>query len=184
MNSEENKFNDTSIAKADEVKTAIEKASSMDGKDLRDEILALIPEENQQKAMLVMASYEEKYSGPLPHPKHLEAYEHIQPGLADRIVKMAEAQQEHRFSLEKKAIGEQMNSNKRGQYFGFILALVLVLVSVIVMTTINSIIGIVMIAIVVITIFALYKNGKVSIAADLRNKKVSGEAQTKDSPGK
>lgn len=185
MNSKENKNNVADIAKAEEAKAAIVKATTEDGNDIREEILALIPdEESKQKAMVVMASYEEKYSGPIPHPKHLEAYENICSGLADRLVKMAEAQQSHRFGIEDKAVTEQIGSNKRGQWFAFILAILLVLVCVFVMATVNSVVGIVMIAVIVIGIFALYKDGKMSISADLKNKKVSGEAHTKDTKEK
>lgn len=36
------------------------------------------------------------YQGPIPPPEVLEKYEKISPGFADRIVKMAEIEQEHR----------------------------------------------------------------------------------------
>lgn len=181
VNASESQPQSTDIAKAEEAKKAILKASESEGNDFREEILSLIPDEaDKQKAMVVMASYEEKYSGPIPHPKHLEAYENICPGLADRLVTMAEAQQSHRFDIENKAITEQVGSNKRGQWFAFILAILLVGVCVFVMVTVNSIVGIIMIAVVALGIFALYKDGKMSIAADLKNKRVSGEAKTKE----
>ncbi|MCS6245397.1 MAG: DUF2335 domain-containing protein [Opitutus sp.] len=42
----------------------------------------------------------ESFSGPLPPPDLLEAYERTSSGLADRIVKMAEAEQAHRHRYE------------------------------------------------------------------------------------
>ena len=41
---------------------------------------------------------EEQYSGPLPHPKHLEDFERIQPGSADRILRMVEAERHYAFA--------------------------------------------------------------------------------------
>lgn len=185
MSSEESITQNTDLSKAEEAKKAIVKSFESEGNDIREEILSLIPnEDDKKKAMLVMASYEEKYSGPIPHPKHLEAYENICKGLADRLVKMAEAQQSHRFNIENKAITEQVGSNKRGQWFAFILAILFVCVCVFVMAIVNSIVGVIMIAIVAIGIFALYKDGKMSISADLKNKRVSGGAHTNASKKK
>lgn len=79
------------------------------------------------RAMAVMN--EESFSGPIPPPSVLKQYEEMQPGSADRILKMAEMQAEHRMELEKKAIGGQVDQSKRGQVFGFILALVCIAVA-------------------------------------------------------
>ena len=40
------------------------------------------------------------YSGPLPLPQHLERYEDVCPGAADRIIAMAERQAKHRQNME------------------------------------------------------------------------------------
>jgi uncharacterized membrane protein len=51
------------------------------------------------------------WSGPLPPPAELEKFNQIIPGGADRLLRMAEAEQTHRFE-----------DAKRGQYFGWSLA--------------------------------------------------------------
>lgn len=84
-------------------------------------ILSAVPENKKKEvkeALMVIRG--EMYSGPIPPPEALARYEEIQPGAADRIIKMAEKQQEHRMSLETKAIGGQIDQSKRGQIFGFI----------------------------------------------------------------
>lgn len=43
----------------------------------------------------------EAYSGPLPHPSHLAAFEQIEKGTAHRILLMAESQQSHRHWQER-----------------------------------------------------------------------------------
>ncbi len=63
-------------------------------------------------------------SGPIPNPAQLEKYEQIYPGLADRIVKMAEKQADHRQSLEKMVIESNTKDSARGVLFAFILGLV------------------------------------------------------------
>jgi uncharacterized membrane protein len=45
--------------------------------------------------------------GPLPAPDLLAKYEEIQPGLVNRIVKMAEDESEHRRWMEKESIAIQ-----------------------------------------------------------------------------
>ena len=71
------------------------------------------------------------HSGPLPHPSILAQYEEIMPGLAERIVRMAEGQFEHRLSQEKSAQNAEISiANKTslyvitGQVFSLVISLV------------------------------------------------------------
>ena len=63
------------------------------------------------------------HHGPLPQWEDLEKYGQIIPNGADRIMSMAEKQQEHRMTLETKAISEQLSQSKLGQIFGLIIGL-------------------------------------------------------------
>lgn len=54
----------------------------------------------------------ERFAGPLPHPDILERYDKIVPGLAERIVKMAEGQSQHRQGLEHMVV--QSNTRAAG----------------------------------------------------------------------
>jgi len=74
---------------------------------------------------------QQQYSGPLPPPAALEHYERISPGLSDRIVRMAEAEAQHRRLLERHeqdflvADGEQdRKERKRGQVFALVIAVI------------------------------------------------------------
>lgn len=51
---------------------------------------------------------EESFSGPIPAPETLGRYDEIMPGLADRIVKMAEQQGAHRRQLEQQSVEAQI----------------------------------------------------------------------------
>lgn len=63
------------------------------------------------------------YQGPLPPWEDLEKYGQIIPNGADRIMSMAEKQQDHRMALETNAISEQLTQSKRGQTFGLLIGL-------------------------------------------------------------
>lgn len=64
------------------------------------------------------------HSGPLPAPETLEEYNRLIPNGAERIMKMAESQLQHRHDLEKSVIPSQVKQSQLGQWFGFILGLV------------------------------------------------------------
>ena len=68
--------------------------------------------------------------GPLPSPEILKHYNSVIPGLADRIVAMAEAEAAHRREIEKKIIETQASDMARfrraelcGQIFGLLIGL-------------------------------------------------------------
>lgn len=72
----------------------------------------------------------ESYSGPLPHPSILDRYEQTLPGAADRIIKMAENQSAHRQEIERKVVSSNINNEKLGMHFAFIITSIIVVASV------------------------------------------------------
>ena len=62
-------------------------------------------------------------SGPLPDPEEIAKYNQEIPNGAERIMAMAEKQQDHRIDIEKIAITEQLTQSRRGQTFGLIIGL-------------------------------------------------------------
>ena len=64
------------------------------------------------------------HSGPLPDPDTLIKYDSVIPEGADRVMKMAEKQQEHRMKIESKVINSQSSQSKLGQIFGLIIGIV------------------------------------------------------------
>lgn len=67
---------------------------------------------------------EHSHSGPLPDAETLKKYDSVIPEGADRIMKMAEKQQEHRMSIEKSVISSQSKQSFLGQLFGLIIGLI------------------------------------------------------------
>ncbi len=66
------------------------------------------------------------HSGPLPSPSTLKDYDEVLPGLAERIVRLTEGEQEHRHEIVELAVRRSARLKDRGQIMGMI-ALVLML---------------------------------------------------------
>ena len=101
----------------------------MSAKD-RDLIDAGLLKGTEAKAILIAQEHRiEQFSGPLPHPQILNAYEEITPGTAKAIVDMVHAQMAHRQSLEKDVVSANIVCQKRGQIFALIGMILAILAS-------------------------------------------------------
>jgi uncharacterized membrane protein len=72
---------------------------------------------------------EDSFSGPLPHPKHLAEYDRVLPGAANRIIAMAEKEQEHRHEWENRALKFDFSYSILGILLGFLIALALLILA-------------------------------------------------------
>jgi uncharacterized membrane protein len=61
--------------------------------------------------------------GPIPPPQILQQYNQVVPDAAERIIRMAEKQSDHRIDLERKVV----DSNIRKSYIGMVLATIIAL---------------------------------------------------------
>lgn len=68
----------------------------------------------------------EIFSGPIPPPEILEAYERVVKGSANRILTMAEEQSKHRKKLEEIVVLGGSRNQAAGMIFAFVLSLVIV----------------------------------------------------------
>lgn len=82
------------------------------------------------EATVVEESITKRHSGPLPTPSNLSAYENILPGLAERIVRLAErpadqvdTEQRHRHKLEDRLTTHSSNYRTTGLWMGYSLAI-------------------------------------------------------------
>ncbi len=64
------------------------------------------------------------YAGPLPPPDQLKAYEDVLPGAADRIIRMAENQADHRQAIEKVAVSGGSRRSWWGLWTGFAISVI------------------------------------------------------------
>jgi uncharacterized membrane protein len=67
-----------------------------------------------------------QFSGPLPPPELLKSYNDAFPGCAERVVAMAERQSQHRQNLERLVVEGNFKAQTPGQYFAFILSLIVI----------------------------------------------------------
>ena len=83
------------------------------------EVLDKLPE-HVRIAVVEAASF----SGPLPPPTMYREYERALPGSAERILVMAEKEQNHRIAWEASAPGASARETNLGQWLGFAIAVV------------------------------------------------------------
>jgi uncharacterized membrane protein len=86
--------------------------------------LHLKPEATQALIQIVTSvAKAESFSGPMPHPRHLNEYEKTLPGSAERILSMAEKEQNHRHRQEDRIVGSQVRNSMFGLCFALILSI-------------------------------------------------------------
>lgn len=97
--------------------------------ELEQELIQVNPKifqgvnKRKKTEILKSVSVSMMHSGPLPDPQSLSSYDQLIPNGADRIMKMAEKQQDHRMKIERTAIGRQTFQSFMGQIFGFLIGL-------------------------------------------------------------
>lgn len=64
-------------------------------------------------------SHRELFVGPLPPPSILQGYEQACQGAANRIIKMAENQSQHRQTLEDKVISSNIKNERTAMFLSF-----------------------------------------------------------------
>lgn len=87
------------------------------------ELFKGVPKGKRAEIASLIYSDQRTHSGPLPSPDYLEEYSRLIPNGAERIMKMAEKQSEHRLTMEKKALSSHVNQGYIGQVFGLIIGL-------------------------------------------------------------
>lgn len=87
--------------------------------------------------------------GPLPSPEIIEKYEKICPGSADRIMREAEKQTEHRVDMESCVIKGNVKLEELGLIFAFILAFILFIGGILMIFFDKEIIGLILLVKVV-----------------------------------
>lgn len=124
-----------------------------------------------EKARLVGAvAIMTSYTGPIPPPELLAQFNEIIPNGADRIMTMAEKQQEHRFGLEDKSLSANLKESGRGQIFGFVLVSLAILLAVYMIFTGKTTEGTILIFGNIGSLLAVYLKSKSKQDKDLEKK--------------
>lgn len=158
------KAKDSDIEKL--AKEIVEQSNSGDEASVA-ELLEKDPKKREELRHLLIAR---SYQGPIPPPEMLAAYNEVLPDGAERILKMAEKQSNHRMELEKTAITRQLNQSGRGQIFGFIIAVIAICISAWLavqgFTVVASVIG----GTTVVSLVGAFVYGKLHQREDLKDK--------------
>lgn len=102
-----------------------------DQEQLKEELsrIGIRGDKAQKVSQLVMTRIHH-HSGPLPDIPTLNGYNELIPNGAERVMKMAENQAEHRMHLEKMGLRRSFNQGSTGQWMGFSIAILFFLTSV------------------------------------------------------
>jgi uncharacterized membrane protein len=123
----------TNDAKAALSQSQIEAAVLPNGeKAIEAEISKIVPNLPPEKLRLVATAAMEivvQHSGPLPPPQILAGYDQVLPGLADRIVSMAESDLRHHQDMQKTALDGEISERKMGQIGGTLVTIVALVIS-------------------------------------------------------
>jgi uncharacterized membrane protein len=84
-------------------------------------LISMLPRETQREILHIVM--EERFSGPLPHPRILAQYGEQIPNGADRIMNLLELQTSHRTELERTVVQGRVQLSSRGQWMAFLLSM-------------------------------------------------------------
>lgn len=130
--------------------------------------------EPKQKAVRtlvqVVAMKSSMWSGPYPHPETLKKYNDAFPNGAERIFQETQKQTDHRIRMEQMIVPGQISQSKRGQWMGFGLALVVLILGFVLILQNHDTAGITLISVDVVSLAIIFVLGKLP---NLRNNKDS-----------
>lgn len=100
-----------------------QQAAARSSDDAVAEPVASLPESVETQVEITHTQSIELSAGPLPHPDFFQAYENTLPGAADRILAIAETQQQHRHEQQSARLRSDESRESRGQWIAFTVVL-------------------------------------------------------------
>jgi uncharacterized membrane protein len=113
---------------------------------------------------------EASFAGPLPPPGMLVKYNEAIPGAAERILAMAERQSAHREAMETAVVDAGIESQARGSWFGFIIAMTAIVGGIYLITIHQSTAGLTAIIGSLVALTAVFVIGKKKATKELKEK--------------
>ncbi len=85
----------------------------------------VLPTDEQPDKVSLLVGYQHKamFSGPIPPPEILKAYDLVEPGFAKELIEMSKRQALHRMEMEKIVISGDSKRSWCGLIFAFIITL-------------------------------------------------------------
>jgi len=143
---------------------------ALENSPIPPELIEYIPEEKREE-IISRIVLQEQYSGPLAHPRIVAGYERHLPGSTDRILAMAEEQQRHRVEMEDRGQQAAIERDKRAMNRGFVLALVLMLLSAFALYLGSDLVGFGFVATSVVSLAGVFLYSHRSTRQELREKR-------------
>lgn len=148
-----------------ENKQALNQRQNKKTQPSQEEVQNILNSLDPKKLKLLLEAFISKkvetktFSGPLPAPEDFAAYKNVVPDAPERILAMAEKQQQHRIDTERKIVDWNIKSGLLGQLLAAIIAIVCLLCCVYLGIHGHDVLAgsIVAIIVSVVTIFALRK---------------------------
>lgn len=134
--------------------------TELNPEEINNALNDLEPEKRDLITKAIISIFERKtFSGPLPAPEDFAAYKNVVPDAPERILAMAEKQQQHRIETEQKIVDSNIKSSLLGQWLAAIMAIICLLCCVYLGIHGHDVLAgsIVAIIVSVVTIFALRK---------------------------
>jgi uncharacterized membrane protein len=97
---------------------------------LIEELAERFEKDPKKGVQRITATSTHTHSGPLPDPDTLIRYEQAQPGLLERVVHMAEKEQEHRHTMENLLVSSKVETDRKGHNLGALLVIFILLICV------------------------------------------------------
>jgi len=124
LEEEENSTNEEfEIVELGRVGGLLSEATMQELEQASPELASKIQDELTHSVRVVACEVVSASAGPIPSPKRLKDYDLALPGLAKRIVDMAEKEQTHRHDTEKAVIKKDYSERRIGQILGFLIGL-------------------------------------------------------------
>lgn len=166
--------NESQLVNNDEADTSNELVERIEGELERNpDVIQRLIERPIIRSMIVS----EMHQGPLPPAKTLAGYEKVLPGAAERVMRMAEKEQEHRHEMQKdrqqknlelqnKAVTEQLQINKIGQKYGFVIALIVLILAGVMAIMGHEAVALALVGIDVVSLAAIFVVGRLVTKSD------------------
>ncbi|MGN0957532.1 MAG: DUF2335 domain-containing protein [Selenomonas bovis] len=117
-------------------------------------------QENKANSKMAVVTTQLLRASILPDAEEFAKYDSVCPGAADRILKMAESQTEHRQRMENKDIDALNRDSRLGLIFAFIFAMVTLIAAVLLILYDHEVTGTILSGVGLATVVQAFIKGK------------------------
>jgi uncharacterized membrane protein len=170
---------------SDEASRARENRSDEEAEAQDSETVGELPKEvKDDLAQQIIRAEAYSYEAPVPPPSMLRGYEDVVPGSAKQIMNDAHGQMVHRHGLENKQLDAAISNSKRGQWFGFIIAVLVIVGGVTLILADRSVEGLALILPGLAALAGTFVYSQIQQSRELREKRETPPSERSHSPNR